>query len=57
MLAHPRYVIAVPDLKRSAAYYRDVLGFEVEPLGGPGWCVYTRDACVSMAGECADAMT
>jgi catechol 2,3-dioxygenase-like lactoylglutathione lyase family enzyme len=30
MLSRPRYVIAVHDLARSAAYYRDVLGFDVQ---------------------------
>lgn len=55
MLAHPRYVIAVPDLARSAAYYRDVLGFTVQWQDVPGWRIFTRDACVIMAGECPDA--
>jgi catechol 2,3-dioxygenase-like lactoylglutathione lyase family enzyme len=51
-----RFVIAVPDLARSEAYYRDVLGFEVAALGDFGWRVYTRGACVIMAGECPDAL-
>jgi len=56
MLMHPRYVIAVPDLVRSTAYYRDVLGFELEWQDVPGWRLFTRGACVIMAGECADAL-
>lgn len=56
MLTHPRYVLAVPDLARSTAYYRDVLGFEVGWEDVHGWRLYTRDACVIMAGECADAI-
>lgn len=56
MLIHPRYVIAVPDLARSAAWYRDVLGFAVHAMGGPGWCWLERDACVILAGECPDAL-
>jgi catechol 2,3-dioxygenase-like lactoylglutathione lyase family enzyme len=55
MLRNPRYVLAVPDLARSAAYYRDVLGFTVHEIGDPGWRVFARDACVIMAGECPDA--
>ncbi len=55
-LTHPRYVIAVPDLARSAAWYRDVLGFTVHDLGDPGWCWLERDACVVMAGACPDAL-
>lgn len=56
-LARPRYVIAVPDLARSAAWYRDVLGFEVHEVGDPGWRWFQRDACVILAGECPDAPT
>lgn len=55
MLAHPRYVIAVRDLPRSAAYYKDVLGFSVREIGDPGWRWFERDACVILAGWCADA--
>jgi uncharacterized glyoxalase superfamily protein PhnB len=55
MLTHPRFVIAVPNLARSAAYYSDVLGFTVEWLEVPGWRMFVRDQCVIMAGECPDA--
>ena len=30
------FVLAVPDLERSGAFYRDVLGFEVRETGDPG---------------------
>jgi len=53
-LRKPRYVIAVRDLARSAAYYRDVLGFDTRDLA-PGWHFYRRDECLIMAGECPDA--
>lgn len=56
MLTQPRYVIAVPDLARSAAYYRDVLGFQIHEIGDPGWRFYERDACLILAGECPDAI-
>ena len=50
-----RLVIAVSDLAASAAFYRDVLGFEVREIGDPGWRFYVRgDVCI-MAGECPDA--
>jgi uncharacterized glyoxalase superfamily protein PhnB len=52
----PRYVIAVPDLERSAAFYRDVLGFEVRKIEDPGWRFFVRDGCFIMAGECRDAL-
>jgi catechol 2,3-dioxygenase-like lactoylglutathione lyase family enzyme len=55
MLIHPSYVIAVPDLARSAAFYRDVLGFTVEWEDVPGWRRFQRDACVILAGECRGA--
>lgn len=51
-----RFVLAVPDLKRSAAFYHDVLGFEVLEMGNPGWRMYVHDTCHIMAGECPDAI-
>ena len=57
MIRHPRYVIAVPDLERSARYYRDVLGFEVSEIGDPGWRFFLRDQCFIMAGECPDVLS
>ena len=52
----PRYVIAVHDLERSAAYYRNVLGFEVRKIEDPGWRFFVREECFIMAGECRDAL-
>ena len=51
-----RFVLAVADLDRSAAFYRDVLGFEVQEIGDPGWRLFVRDGCRIMAGECPDAL-
>lgn len=56
MKLRPRYVLAVPDLAKSAAWYRDVLGFEIYEIGDPGWRFYVRDGVFIMAGECRDAM-
>ena len=50
------FVIAVPDLQKSAAFYRDVLGFAIHTVSHPGWLFYRRGACTIMAGECRDAM-
>jgi len=50
------YVLAVPDLDRSARFYADVLGFEIREIGDPGWRMYVKDACRIMAGECPDAL-
>jgi predicted enzyme related to lactoylglutathione lyase len=56
MIRDHLYVLAVPDLERSAAFYRDVLGFEVREMGDPGWRMFVHDECRIMAGECRDAM-
>jgi predicted enzyme related to lactoylglutathione lyase len=56
MIRGTMYVLAVPDLARSADFYRDVLGFEVREIGDPGWRMFVKDSCRIMAGECADAM-
>jgi uncharacterized glyoxalase superfamily protein PhnB len=50
------FVLAVPDLARSAAFYRDVLGFEEREIGDSGWRMFVRDSCTIMAGECRDAL-
>ncbi len=55
MITRHLHVLAVPDLRQSSAFYRDVLGFEVRELG-PGWCLYAKDSCQIMAGECRDAI-
>lgn len=51
-----RFVIAVPDLQTSAAFYRDVLGFTIHSIPDPGWLFYTSGDCMIMAGECPDAI-
>lgn len=56
MITQTRYVLAVPDLALSAAWYRDVLGFTIHELGDPGWRFYRLDACLIMAGHCPDAL-
>lgn len=50
------FVIAVPNLQTSAAFYRDVLGFSIEKLGHAGWLLFISGACTIMAGECPDAI-
>src|SRR6266705_1370973 len=50
------FVLAVPDLSRSSAFYRDVLGFEIREMEDPGWRMFVRDGCRIMAGECPDAL-
>ena len=51
-----RFVIAVPNLKKSAAFYRDVLGFTIHSISDPGWLFYSSGDCTIMAGECPDAI-
>jgi catechol 2,3-dioxygenase-like lactoylglutathione lyase family enzyme len=33
------FVLAVLDLERFGAFYREVLGFEVRETGDPGWLI------------------
>jgi catechol 2,3-dioxygenase-like lactoylglutathione lyase family enzyme len=55
MIKQHMYVLAVPDLARSSAFYRDVLGFEIRDLAD-GWRLYVKDSCRIMAGRCPDAI-
>src|SRR5262245_30924708 len=55
-ITKPSFVIAVPDLQKSAAFYRDVLGFTIHSVGDPGWLFYRCGDCTIMAGECPDAI-
>lgn len=57
MMRSPRYVIAVHDLARSARFYRDVLGFDVNEIPDRGWLFFVRDQCFIMAGQCPDALS
>lgn len=56
MIDRTIYVLAVLDLEASATFYRDVLGFEIQEIGDPGWRMFVRDACRIMAGHCPDAV-
>ena len=55
-ISKTRFVIAVPDLKSSASFYQDVLGFTVHTISDPGWLCYTQGDCTIMAGQCPDAI-
>ena len=48
-----RYVLAVKNLKESADFYKNKLGFRTTWEGG-GWHFLTRDAINIMLGECPD---
>ena len=54
-VTNSKFVIAVPNLEVSSAFYRDVLGFEIHELA-PGWLLYKSGNCCIMAGECSDAI-
>lgn len=49
------YVIAVQDLRRSAAFYENTLGFSVREMGDSGWSMLVKDNCRIMAGHCPDS--
>ena len=55
-ISKTRFVIAVPDLKVSAAFYQDVLGFTVHTNPDPGWLFYTSGDCTIMAGRCPECI-
>ncbi len=55
-ISKTRFVIAVPDLKTSSAFYRDVLGFTIRTIPDPGFLFYTCGECTIFAGECREAM-
>jgi catechol 2,3-dioxygenase-like lactoylglutathione lyase family enzyme len=46
------FVLAVPDLDRSAAYYRDVLGFTLGWTDSADWRLAERDGVRLMIGHC-----
>ena len=50
-----RHVLAVPDLARSTAWYRDVLGLALD-FEVPGWSFMSRGRFSVMLGECPDAI-
>ena len=56
MITRAQYVIAVPDLKTSSAFYCDVLGFTINSFPDPGWLSYKLGECLIMAGQCPDAI-
>lgn len=56
MIQRTMHVLAVPNLAASAAFYRDVLGFQIEDIGDPGWRMFIKDNCRIMAGHCPEAI-
>lgn len=46
------FVLAVPDLERSATYYRDVLGFRIRWKEASDWRLVERDRVRVMLGHC-----
>ncbi|RZL94286.1 MAG: bleomycin resistance family protein [Variovorax sp.] len=50
------FVLAVPDLERTTAYFRDALGFKVEWPPGSGWQLVSRGSVRIMMGHCPDAL-
>lgn len=50
------FVLAVPDLERSADYFRDVLGFAVSWQDATDWRLVERDGVRVMLGRCPSDM-
>jgi uncharacterized glyoxalase superfamily protein PhnB len=53
-IENSRCVLAVRDLKVSARYYMNILGFSEDPIHAEGWSFLTRDNFRVMLGECRD---
>jgi predicted enzyme related to lactoylglutathione lyase len=51
-----RFVIAVHDLEKSAAFYRDVIGFEIHAIPDSGFLFYTNGSCTIFAGLCPGSL-
>ncbi|MFT4066184.1 VOC family protein [Paraburkholderia sp.] len=49
------FVLAVQDLERSAAYFRDVLGFHAEWTDASDWRLMSRGQVRIMLGSCPNA--
>jgi predicted enzyme related to lactoylglutathione lyase len=56
MITRTQFVIAVPDLKVSSAFYRDILGFTIYAIPDPGFLFYVSGQCTIMAGQCPDQL-
>jgi predicted enzyme related to lactoylglutathione lyase len=50
------YVLAVPDLEKTAEFFRDILGFTIHEIGDQGWRMFAKENCRIMAGHCPDAI-
>jgi predicted enzyme related to lactoylglutathione lyase len=50
------FVLAVPDLTKSATWFRDVLGFQVQWEEAPDWRLVERDGVRLMLGRCPSDM-
>ena len=50
------YVLAVPDLERSAEWYTRVLGCEREDVDPGNWVFMGRDRVTFILGRCPDAI-
>src|SRR6476661_7916505 len=55
-VVHTRHVLAVKDLKRASAYFKEQLGFELD-FTAPGWEFLSFGDFKVMLGECSDEMT
>jgi len=50
------FVLAVPDIDKSAQYFRDVLGFRISWENAADWRLAERDGVRIMLGQCPTDM-
>ncbi len=55
-LAPWAFVLAVPDVNKTALYFRDVLGFKLAWEDAPDWRLAERDGVRVMLGHCPGDM-
>lgn len=55
-IVHTRHVLAVKDLAVSAAYFKEMLGFDLD-FTAPGWEFLSFGEFKVMLGECSDALS
>jgi predicted enzyme related to lactoylglutathione lyase len=51
MITQSMFVIAVPDLQRTAAFFRSVLAFKIHESEEPDWRIFVNGSCTIMAAE------
>ncbi len=55
-ILHTMHVLAVPNVKATARYFQESLGFDLAPIVDEGWRFLKRGNCRVMIGDCPNAL-